>query len=305
MKPASFHYHAPRSLDEALALLAEHGDDAKVLAGGQSLVPAMNFRLARPAVLVDLNGVNELSFVMADDGSATALRIGAMTRQRTVERDLRVARRAPLLHRAMPFIAHPQIRNRGTVGGSLAHADPAAELPAVAVALDARFLLRRRDGQRWVLAREFYTGLFTTALEANEMLVAIEIPAAPARTGWAFQEFSRRHGDFALAGVAAGVTFGEDGRCLGAQVALLGVGEGPILVEQAGFLLAGATTRDGALDAGAVAAAARAAADQLEPPSDIHASSRFRRHLAGVLVERCLHAATADALDAFWRSFPD
>jgi carbon-monoxide dehydrogenase medium subunit len=296
MKPAPFRYLAPRSLDEALALLAEHGDQAKVLAGGQSLVPAMNFRLAQPAVLVDLNGVSELAYVASDDSSdGPRLRIGAMTRQRSVERDARVARGAPLLHRAMPFIAHPQIRNRGTVGGSLAHADPAAELPAVALALDARFLLRRRGGQRWVKARDFYTGLFATVLEAGEVLAEIELPPAPARTGWAFQEFSRRHGDFALAGVAAGVTFGEDGRCLGARIVLLGVGEGPILAQRAADILTGAATREGALDPAAIAAAARAAADDLDPPSDIHASSRFRRHLAGVLVDRALRAAAADA----------
>ncbi len=296
MKPAAFSYFAPRSLEEALALLAEHGDEAKVLAGGQSLVPAMNFRLAQPAVLIDLNGVSELSYVAASDHRARgALRIGAMTRQRAVERSGEVARHAPLLHRAMPFIAHPQIRNRGTIGGSLAHADPAAELPAVAVALDARLLLRRRGGERWVAAHEFYTGLFATVLEAGEILAEIDIPPAPARTGWAFQELSRRHGDFALAGVAAGVTITDDGRCAAARIVLLGVGEGPILAAAAGAILDGAQVRDGRLDAAVIDATARRAADDLEPSSDIHASAEFRRHLARVLVERCLGAAVADA----------
>jgi carbon-monoxide dehydrogenase medium subunit len=296
MKPAPFRYFAPRSLEEGLALLGQHGDEAKVLAGGQSLVPAMNFRLAQPAFLIDLNGVSELSYVaVSDHHSHATLRIGAMTRQRAVERSGEVARRAPLLHRAMPFIAHPQIRNRGTIGGSLAHADPAAELPAVALALDARFLLRRRGGERWVAAREFYTGLFATALEPGEILAEIEIPPAPARTGWAFQEFSRRHGDFALAGVAAGVTMADDGRCADARIALLGVGEGPILAAPAADLLTGAAVRDGRLEAAAVEAAARRAADDLEPSADIHASAEFRRHLARVLVERCLGAAVADA----------
>jgi carbon-monoxide dehydrogenase medium subunit len=312
MKPAAFQYFAPRSLDEALALLAEHGDGAKALAGGQSLVPAMNFRLAQPAVLVDLNRVDELAWVAVagggGDGDASgergrgdqpaaraALRIGAMTRQRAVERSVEVARLAPLLHRAMPFIAHPQIRNRGTIGGSLAHADPAAELPAVAVALDARFRLHSRGGERWIAARDFYTGLFATALEPGELLVEIEIPPSPPRTGWSFQEFSRRHGDFALAGVAAGVTLDADGRCAAAAIALLGVGEAPVLAVSAGASLVGAATRGDTLDPDAIAAAARATADSLGPPSDIHASSRFRRHLAAVLVERCLGAAVADA----------
>jgi carbon-monoxide dehydrogenase medium subunit len=296
VKPASFRYFAPRSLEETLALLAEHGDEAKLLAGGQSLVPAMNFRLARPAVLIDCNGVDELAYVSSgEETPGAALRIGAMTRQRAVERSAEVARATPLLHRAMPFVAHPQIRNRGTIGGSLAHADPAAELPAVALTLDARFLLLHRGGERWIPARAFYTGLFATALEAGEILAEIEIPPPAARTGWAFQEFSRRHGDFALAGVAAAVSLVADGRCAGATIALLGVGEGPILAQRAGDLLADAEVRDGALDAGAIEEAARVAVEDLEPLSDLHASADFRRHLARVLVERSLHAAAADA----------
>jgi carbon-monoxide dehydrogenase medium subunit len=296
VKPASFRYFAPRSLEEALALLAEHGDEAKVLAGGQSLVPAMNFRLARPAVLIDCNGVDELAYIASgEDAPGAALRIGAMTRQRAVERSPEVARLTPLLHRAMPFIAHPQIRNRGTIGGSLAHADPAAELPAVALALDAHFLLLRHSGERWIRARDFYTGLFATALEAGEMLAEMEIPPAAARRGWAFQEVSRRHGDFALAGVAVGVTLAEDGRCAAATIALFGVGEGPILAQRASEMLADASVQDGALAADAIAEASRLAVEGLEPLSDLHASAEFRRHLARVLVERSLRAATADA----------
>jgi carbon-monoxide dehydrogenase medium subunit len=288
MKPAPFRYFAPRSLEEALAIFAEHGDDAKVLAGGQSLVPAMNFRLAQPAVLVDLNPVVELAFVTA--GSA-ALRIGAMTRQRTVERSAEVARLAPLAHLAMPFIAHAQIRNRGTIGGSLAHADPAAELPAVALALDARFRLRRRDGERWVAAADFYTGLFATALEPGEVLVEIELPAAAPRTGWSFQEFSRRHGDFALAGVAAGVTMGDDGRCARARIALLGVGERATLAERAASLLVGAVASERGFDVAVLQSTAEAVAADLDPPADIHASADFRRHLTRVLVGRALAEA--------------
>jgi CO/xanthine dehydrogenase FAD-binding subunit len=293
VKPAAFRYFAPPSLDQALELLAEHGDQAKVLAGGQSLVPAMNFRLAQPAVLVDLNRVAELAYVEAD--GAGALRVGAMTRQRAVERSAEVARAAPLLRQAMPFIAHPQIRNRGTVGGSLAHADPAAELPAVALALDARFLLRRHGGERWVAAKDFYTGLFATALEPDEILSEISFQSPAERTGWSFHEVSRRHGDFALAGCAAGVTLDPDGRCAGARVVFFGVGEAPILAERAATTLAGAEVVGGVLAVATLAAVAEAAVAELEPPSDIHASSRFRRHLARTMAERAVGAAARDA----------
>jgi carbon-monoxide dehydrogenase medium subunit len=251
-------------------------------------------------VLVDLNGVAELSYLAlhgdAPTGEAQGLRIGAMTRQRAVERSDDVARSAPLLHQAMPFIAHPQIRNRGTFGGSLAHADPAAELPAVALALDARFLLRRVGRDRWVAARDFYTGLFGTVLDAGEMLAEVVVPPAPARTGWSFQEVARRHGDFALAGCAAGVTLDTQRRCSGARVVLLGVGEGPIRAERAAATLAGAEVVDGRLDGAALAAVAEAAVAELEPPSDIHASSAFRRHLARVMAERAVAAAVRDAV---------
>ena len=224
MKPAPFAYQAPASLEAALELLARHGGDAKILAGGQSLIPVMNFRLAEPALLVDINRLAELDFIRADEDGT--LRIGAMTRQRRLERDPLVAARAPLLHEAMPFIAHPQIRNRGTFGGSLAHADPAAELPALAVALGARFRLRRAGGDRWVEAGDFFAGLFTTALAPDEMLVEAAIPPSPARTGWAFLEIARRHGDYAQVGLAARVTLDESGRCREARLVFLSVGDG-------------------------------------------------------------------------------
>jgi carbon-monoxide dehydrogenase medium subunit len=219
-----------------------------------------------------------------------------MTRQRAVERSDDVAHAAPLLRLAMPFIAHPQIRNRGTVGGSLAHADPAAELPAVALALDARFRLRRRGAERWVRARDFYVGLFSTLLETGELLTEIEIPAAAARTGCSFQEVSRRHGDFALAGVAATMTLDDRGRVASASLALLGVGEAPILAERAADDLGGAVVgEDGSLDPEIVAAAAEATAAGLDPSSDIHASAAFRRHLARVLTERALRSSAVAA----------
>ncbi|OGT95820.1 MAG: molybdopterin dehydrogenase, partial [Gemmatimonadetes bacterium RIFCSPLOWO2_02_FULL_71_11] len=251
MKPAPFAYHAPHTLDEALALLAAHGD-AKPLAGGQSLIPAMNFRLARPAALVDLGGVAELRYVRAEGG---VLALGAMTRQAELERSDAVARLAPLVAEAMPHVAHPQIRNRGTVGGSLAHADPAAELPAVMVASEARLLLRGRAGERWIPAEQFFVGLFATALAPGELLVAIELPAPPPRTGWAFEEVARRHGDYALVGVAASVTLDAAGRCARARIVLLSVGDGPTLAVHAAQALQGREPTDAAVRAAGDAAA--------------------------------------------------
>ena len=261
MKPAPFDYHRPESVEEALSLLARHGYDAKLLAGGQSLVPAMNFRLSQPAVLVDLNRVPDLAYVHERDG---ALRIGAMTRQRAAERSEAVARRAPLLAEALPFVAHAQIRNRGTMGGSIAHADPAAELPAVMLALGARFHLAGPNGPRAVAAEDFYTGLFGTALEPEEMLTEIEIPAARPGAGWAFDELSRRHGDFALAGVAASVVLDASGRCAQARVALLGVGDGTVLARAAADALEGQEPTDEAIRAAAEAAAE----SDIDPPAD-------------------------------------
>ena len=288
MKPAPFDYHAPTRLDEALQLLAEHGSDAKPLAGGQSLVPAMNFRLAQPAVLVDLNGVAELAHVTW--GRDGGLRLGAMTRQRVLERDRLVADQAPLLAEAVPHIAHAQIRNRGTVGGSLAHADPASELPAVMVALGARFRVRSLTGERWIPAAEFFIGLFTTTLESGELLVECEIPPRPARAGWGFEEAARRHGDYALAGVAAHLELADDGRCAEARVVLFGVGEGPTSSPSARDALLGEKATDGV-----VGAAAAAVAKDIEPSNDIHASAAYRHHLAQVLTGRALGRAFARA----------
>ena len=286
MKPAAFEYFAPETRAEALLLLAEH-EDAKPLAGGQSLVPAMNFRLARPAVLVDLNRVVDLAGISTGE----TLRIGAMTRQAALERHADVARLAPLVAEAMPFVAHAPIRNRGTVGGNLAHADPASELPAVMVALRARFRLQSSAGERWVDAQEFFLGLFATQLEPNELLVEIEIPGRAAGSGHAFLEVSRRHGDYALAGAAASVQVDERGQCVDARIALFGVGEGPWLAERANGLLSGSTpTVD------RIAAAADAVRADVDPPSDIHASSSYRRHLASVLTRRVLERAFARAV---------
>jgi CO/xanthine dehydrogenase FAD-binding subunit len=284
MKPAAFEYFCPTTMDAALALLVEHGSDAKPLAGGQSLIPAMNFRLATPSVLVDLNALSGLSYVALDED---VLRIGGMTRHRTVERDAVVAREAPLVAEAMPFIAHPAIRTRGTIGGSLAHADPAAELPAVMLALDATFVLASHSGSRRVAAADFFTGLFSTAIEPGELLTEIRIPRKPPRSGYAFEEISRRHGDFALAGVAASVRVDEQGVCTSARLALLSVADRPVVSAEVARVLEGQRPSPGAIRAAATAAAAR----DIDPTSDIHASSAYRRQLAAVLTRRALERA--------------
>ncbi len=288
MKPPPFAYHRPDTLDEALALLAQHGSAAKVLAGGQSLVPTMNFRLAQPAVLIDVNRLHELAFI--ESGKRGALRIGALTRQRAAERSDLVTERAPLLHETLPFIAHPQIRNRGTVGGSIAHADPAAELPAMMLVLQARFHVRNARGDHWIDAQDFFTGLFTTALDEGDLLVEIEVPATPDRAGCAFIEISRRHGDYALVGVGAIVALDKKGRCEAVRIGMLSVGDGPVLATQAAAALAGEAPTDDA-----IAAAADAAGGEIDPPGDIHASADYRRHLARVLTKRVLQRATTRA----------
>ena len=289
MKPAPFEYQAPASLEAALDVLARHGGDAKLLAGGQSLIPVMNFRLAEPALLVDINKLTELDFIRrGEDGT---LRIGALTRHRRLERDPLVAEAAPLLHEAVPFIAHPQIRNRGTFGGSLAHADPAAELPTLAVALRARLRLQRTTGDRWVDARDFFAGLFATALEPDEILVEAAIPPLPPRTGWAFMEIARRHGDYAQVGIAALVTLDEAGRCREARLVYLSVGDAPVEAREAARLLAGEEISEQAI----AAAADRASRAEIRPFSDVHATAEFKRHLARVLTGRALRRAAERA----------
>jgi carbon-monoxide dehydrogenase medium subunit len=292
MKPAPFKYMAPRAVDEALAALARHGYEAKPLAGGQSLVPMMNFRLAQPSVLVDLNNMPELSFIRPSKEGG--LLLGAMTRQRTVERDPLVAERAPMVHAAMPKIAYPQIRSRGTFGGSLAHADPSAELPAMAVALEGRFHLRRQAKERWVPAAEFFQGFFTTVLEPDELLVEIALPPMPARSGWSFLEVARRHHDFALAGVAALVELDGRNRCERARLVYFSVGEGPTMAHQAEALLQGQEPT-----AEAIRQAAEVAGDHdVDPANDINASAEYRRHLVKVLGRRALEEAVGRAQEA-------
>ncbi len=289
MKPAPFTYHAPASLEEALALLSNYGYDAKILAGGQSLIPAMNFRVAQPSVLIDLNRIHALSFIKADDTKHLCL--GAMTRQRQIEGHALIRDCSPLLGETMPHIAHVQIRNRGTIGGSLAHADPAAELPAVMLALEATFCLQSQSGRRWVSAKDFFVGMFATALTAEELLVEINIPPMPPRSGWAFEEVARRHGDYALVGVAASVVLDQNGICQEARIALLSVGDAPVRAEQAArFLLDRKPTKQALAEAASITAH-----QDIDPGNDIHASAEFRRHLAGVLTERALMRAVVRA----------
>jgi aerobic carbon-monoxide dehydrogenase medium subunit len=284
MKPAPFHYHEPKTLVEALDLLAQFGETAKPLAGGQSLVPMMNFRLARPAHLVDLNGVRELNYLKVENGE---LRIGAMTRQRALERSPIVAESWPLLQEATRHIGHVQIRNRGTVGGSLAHAYPSAELPVAMTALEASFVLRREGKERLVAAKEFFVDVMTTLLQPGELLIEIRVAQPAPRTGSAFEEVSRRHGDFALAGAAATVTLRADGTM--DKVNLVFAGVAPVLWSKAATLIGQRPDSVGFQHAAAAAAA------ELDCESDIHASAEYRREASKALARRALEKAAGRA----------
>ena len=288
MKPVDFHLHRPETVGEALDLLARYGDDAKVLAGGQSLVPLLNFRLARPEHVVDIDRVAGLSGMRA---GPTGLTVGAMTRQARVERAADVGVAVPLLAAALPYVGHPPIRARGTIGGSLAHADPAAELPAVAIAAGAVLVAESARGRREIPAAEFVSGSFTTALAPDELLVEVRFPPANGRTGAAFVEVSRRRGDFALVGAAAQLSFDDSARVRDARLALIGVGDTPRRCPDAEAALVG-TPADG--DAGELAA--REATAVLRPPGDLHASGDYRRAVAGVVLTRAVSEARRRAL---------
>jgi len=287
VKPPPFDYHAPRTVGEALEVLADAGPEGKVLAGGQSLIPLMNMRLAAPARLVDINRIGALDTVAAD---ARGVRVGALARHATVERSAAVAERQPLLRQALRHVAHPVIRNRGTVVGSLVHADPAAELPAVLALLGGTVRLARHGApERDVPADEFFLGPLESALQPGELAVSAFFPALPPGSGTAFCEIARRHGDFALAGVAALVTLDDDLRITTAKVACIGVGPVPVVVD----VSAECARRPAAsADWPAVAAAVR---DRVEPEDDIHATAEYRRHLTGVLAERALRLAAERA----------
>jgi CO/xanthine dehydrogenase FAD-binding subunit len=289
MKPAPFKYIAASSLEHALALKAEHGDDAKFLAGGQSLLPTMNFRLARPAILIDINEISELAGIRASDG---VTRIGALTRYRALQRDAAFAQAFPLIGEALPHIAHPQIRNRGTVGGNLSHADPASELPAIALALGARFRVQSAKQERCLEASDFFVGALTTDLQPDEMLVEIELPLTKPRTGCCFMEIARRRGDFAIVGAAAMMTLGQGGECIAVRLTFCGVGETPIDASSAAEALVGHQPTEAA-----IIDVARSVQSLIDPGGSVHATADYQRHIAGVLTERTLQTANLRARD--------
>jgi carbon-monoxide dehydrogenase medium subunit len=282
MKSPPFEYHRADTVEETLGLLRELGDEAKVLAGGQSLVPLLHLRLARPAHLVDVNGVADLSYVRNGAG----VEVGALVRHRDAERSTVLREQAPLAAAAVRLIGHAAIRTRGTIGGSVAHADPAAELPAALLALGAEFVVRSARGERVVAAADFFHGFLTTALEPDELLVAIRIPAAPARSGSAFEEFSRRHGDFAVVGVASMVALDDGGRISDARIAFSGAASVPVRAEGAEQALRSEQPSPELF--GAIAAEAAAGVD---PPDDLHGTAAYRRQLVSALTRRALTAA--------------
>lgn len=288
MKPASFDYFAPSSLDEAISQLDSMGPEARVLAGGQSLIPAMNMRMARPSGLVDLNSVAELSFIK--EGPA-GLHVGAMTRQRMLERSAAVGRRAKLIQLALPHVAHFQIRNRGTLGGSIAQNDPAAELPAVLAALDATVTLTGPKGRRDLHWNDFFCGIMSTSAASNEVITSIFLPELPSGTGHGFAEVNRRHGDFALVGAAAALHVGSDHSIDMIRLVLFGVGEGPVRVRTAEKALHGQVGDHDLWEHGADLATC-----DINPADDLHASGTYRRELTVVLVNHVLRQAWDEAI---------
>jgi aerobic carbon-monoxide dehydrogenase medium subunit len=280
MKASAFSYARPTSLVHALELLAVHGDDAKVLSGGQSLMPAMNLRLISPELIVDIGGIAELKGIAV---KGDVLTIGALTRHVDLQRSPEIAAHAPLLAEAIAHVAHPAIRNKGTIGGSLAHADPASELPACMIALDATMVIRGQTGERRLAARDFFTGIYETALSADELLTAVELPAARKNSGYFFHEFARRHGDYAIVGAAAQAIV-EGDLFTDLRLVFFAVGDRPLLAGVASRLISVAITPE------ILADASTALDDELDPPEDQQASSSMRRHLAKVLLTRCVAA---------------
>jgi carbon-monoxide dehydrogenase medium subunit len=290
VKPPPFEYHQPRSKAEALDLLEMLGDDAKILAGGQSLMALLNLRLARPANLVDINRLNGALSAIGEPAGG-GLSFGALVRQRAAEQSATVGERCPLLAEALPQIGHHQIRNRGTICGNLAHADPASELPAIAVALEGEMVAESRArGARTISAADFFRGYLTTALASDELLTEFRLPSWPTGAGWSFQEVSRRHGDYALVGVAAVVQLDGKGSCTDARLAFTGAAPGPVRVREAEAALNGAPISEDAINA----AAARVG-PAIDPMSDVHATAAYRRHVAGVLTRRALREAATRA----------
>jgi len=288
MKPAPFEYFDPDNEEEVLDLLTQYGDDAKLMAGGQSLGPLLNMRLSAPQVIIDLNRVAGLDYQREEDGW---LVLGALTRQSTLEDDAILRERQPLIAESVPYVGHRAIRNRGTVGGSLVHADPAAEWPALVTALEAELIVHRAgEGTRILSPDDFFLSSLTTTLEPADVLVEVRVPPWPLGAGWAFVEFSRRHGDFALVGVATRLGLDEAGRCTDARLSLIGAGPISIRARQAEAFLQGEIANDELFEA-----AAQKAGTEVDPEGDIHASSDFRRHLTTVLVSRALAQAAKRA----------
>lgn len=288
MKPPKFEYYAPETTAEATELLRQNGAEAKVLAGGQSLMPLLNMRLVRPQVIVDINGVRDLEYTSATpDGG---LVIGALTRQRSLEQDPLVGERFPIIPLAMSHLGHVQIRNRGTIGGSLAHADPAAELPALALALDAQVILTSNGNQRTVEARDFFLAPLTVIMEPEELLTEIRIPPLHGDWRWGFQEVCRRDGDFALVGAAILLRLDQDGACAECRLSMFGVAPTPVRLAEVEEMLAGQR-----LDNQLLAQAGQMAAQTLEPESDIHASAAYRKEVGGVVARRTLALALGNS----------
>lgn len=287
MKPLAFDYFDPITLEEAIAILSKCGDEAKVLAGGQSLVPMMNFRLVHPTALIDLNRLASLDYIVERQGT---LAIGALTRQHSVETSAFVRARSPLLAQALPFVAHLSLRRRGTIGGSVAHADPAAEIPTVLLALGATVIAQGPNGTRAIPAGQFFVSYFSTALKPGEVLTELQIPAVPHRTGSAFLEVSRRKGDLALVSVAAEITLSPQGICERAALALGGVGPTPFAaMEEAGLMVGQAPNGRIFQEIGQRVAA------RITPDNDLHGTAQYRKELATVLVNRALQAAMVRA----------
>ena len=285
MKPAKFDYHAPTTLDEALELLGQHGADAKVLAGGQSLMPMMNLRLVRPAVVVDINRVAGLSGISESDGAVT---VGAMTRQRDLGRSGAIRDAFPMMSAAIAHIGHFQIRNRGTIGGSLSHADPAAELPALCTALDAEFVVADSNGTQDMAAADFAIAPLITSLAPEQLLTEIRIPTLGDGWRWGFREVSRREGDFALVGAVAMLRNDGDGVCREARITMFAVGDAPARMPAAEASLVGRVVDDAARRE-----AAALVSEAVSPGSDIHASAEYRTEVSAVMARRALEDACA------------
>ena len=280
MKPCAFEYLSPQTVEEAIDLLDRYGDEAKIIAGGQSLVPMMNFRLARPEILIDINGIKELEFIKTEGDE---LVIGALTRERDIEQSPAVVAKWPLLSKAISFIGHSTIRNRGTIGGSLVHADPSAEIPTSLCALNGKLKAVGPSGEKNLQPEEFFLTYLTTSLEPSDLLVEVRIPALPQNTGWSFMELSRRSGDFAIVAVAVLLLTEPSGVCSQARISMGGVAPTPVRAEEAEGLLAGQK-----ITAELIAEAAQQAAEETDTEPDYHASAEYRMDMARVFVKRSL-----------------